>query len=135
MLTLKSLFSDYLALIAKASACSTEITKFNGIANTKLNVSKMTIDEAFNILDKESSVSELWIRWTFDKIGKELGEDVRKRLLTKIVTPMTAMHFYLDFDYLTDAEDKMLKAIFEGKLPAAEKELTANIVTRVKAIK
>lgn len=135
MLTLKSLFSDYLALIAKASACSTEITKFNGITSTKLNVSKMTIDEAFNILDKENSVSELWIRWTFDKIGKELGEDVRKRLLTKIFTPMIAMRFYLDFDYLTDAEDLMLKKIFEGKLPVAEKEMTTNIVTRAKVTK
>ena len=134
MLTLKSKFSDYLALISVKSPCANQITSFDGLVK-KSSLAEMSIDKAFDILDKENQVSEIWIRWTFEKFGSQLGEDIRLRLLTKITNPMTAMRLYLDVDFLTEKEDAMLKKIFDGKLPTAEKEVQLGIVSRKKVTK
>ncbi len=128
MLTLQSKFSEYLTLILGESPCANQLIPFGSIAPSQ----DLTVDEAFDILDKENTLPEAWIVWTFIKFGAQLGEDIRLRLLTKVVTPMTAFQMYLKIIFLTDNEDIALKTVFGGQLPVAEKELDDGIVVRAK---
>lgn len=129
MLTLKSPFSEYMKLLSTKTACGS-ITPFNDVIK-KLNVEKITVDEAYDVLNKEP-IPELWIIWLLENLGKELGPDIRMRLFTKIVKPTTALRIFMDFVFLTDEEDIMLKKMFKGKLPTAEKEISTGVVIRSK---
>ena len=76
--------------------------------------------------------NERWAAWDLKVLGAETNTELRKVLIGKIKDSMLAFRLYLDLDFLTAEEDKMLEAIFGGKLPAAEKELAEGVVTRAK---
>lgn len=131
MITLDSLWKDYLVLIDKASGCVKQINKLNSTIAGKY-ADKTTVKDMFAILEKSEALSDLWIVWTLEKFGKELSEDVRLRLYDGLKEPRIAAQIYFEFSYLTDKEDKKLFKMFEGKLPTIEKEISENIVPRKK---
>lgn len=72
----------------------------------------------------------IWFIYTF---GEEIDPSLRKKIFASSVKDsMTAFQVYLRCRWLTDEEDKLLEAMFKGKLPTAETELEKGIVTRAK---
>jgi hypothetical protein len=131
MITLDSLWKDYLVLIDKASGCVKQINTWNSTIAGK-HADKTTVKDMFDILEKSETLSDVWIVWALQKFGKELSEDVRLRLYDGIKEPRVAAQIYFDFSYLTDREDDKLIKIFQGKLPTIEKEIAENLVSRKK---
>lgn len=131
MITLNSLWTDYLVLVNKASGCANQINTWNSTIAGKYE-DKTTVKDMFDILEKSEMLSDLWIIWTLQKFGKELSEDVRLRLYDGLKEPRIAAQIYFDFSFLTDKEDKKLFKMFEGKLPTIEKEISEKLVPRKK---
>ena len=71
-----------------------------------------------------------WAVWDLKILGKETHPEVRKVLISKLTDPMLTFRLYLDLDFWTDEEDRLLEAKFKGKLPQAEKELQEGVVQR-----
>jgi len=61
-----------------------------------------------------------------------IDTEVREKYCEALRTPFTAFMVYIMVDALTSSEDAILESKFTGKLPNAEKELMAGIVTRAK---
>ena len=137
MLTLKSKFSEFIELCRKAGACADagEAIPVMEYAN-KGNGMKAdgTCAEGFKLYLDDPKFPEGWAEWVLDKVGKELDEKCRKFFIDKIKDEMTACQIYIKLaPILTTAEDTLLTAKYEGKLPTAEKELRDGIVTRATA--
>lgn len=131
MITLDSLWTDYLVLVDKASGCASQVNMMKSAAGSK-KVDTTTVRDMYAILEKSEALSDLWIVWTLEKFGEELSEDVRLRLYDGLKEPRTAAQIYFDFPYLTDKEDIKLFKMFEGKLPTIEKEISEKLVPRKK---
>lgn len=131
MITLDSLWTDYLVLVDKASGCARQVNMMKSTAGSK-KVDTTTVRDMYAILEKSEALSDLWIVWTLEKFGEELSEDVRLRLYDGLKEPRTAAQIYFDFSFLTDKEDKKLFKMFEGKLPTIEKEISEKLVPRKK---
>lgn len=83
------------------------------IALTLMQISKIFTEEEITLLKAVY-------------IGKLTSTDIKE--------PMDAFRLYIDCaPILTETDSLSLKAVFEGKLPVAEKELRDGIVTRVTA--
>lgn len=92
-----------------------------------------TIEEmrdASCLQDKDYNPS--WGVWLLISFGTGIDIIIRKRLIIAIKDPMMALRLYLDLDWLTDEEDRLLEGIFKGKLPTPEKKLTDGTLTRAK---
>lgn len=132
MITLDSLWTDYLVLVNKASGCANQINKLNSTIAGSKKVDTTTVRDMYAILEKSEALSDLWIVWTLEKFGEELSEDVRLRLYDGLKEPRTAAQIYFDFSFLTDKEDNKLFKMFKGKLPTIEKEISEKLVPRKK---
>ena len=66
--------------------------------------------------------------------GESMDQELRSVCISRIKSPMDAFNVYLDCDFLSNEDDAQLKALFQGKLPRAEKELQDGIVTRKKGV-
>lgn len=129
MITLNSLWTDYLVLVNKALAC----VEWGTFIADKYN-DKTTVKEMYDYLETSGVLSDEWIIWTIQKFGEQLSEDVRLRLYDGIKDPRVASQIYFKFSYLTDSEDKKLLKIFKGKLPTIEREISENLVPRKKVL-
>ena len=136
MLTLKSPFKDFIELCRKAGACSDKgeaipvmeyANKGNGMT------ADGTCAEGFKLY-LDGKFPEGWAEWVLNNVGKDMDDKCRKFFIDKIKNEMTACQVYIKCaPILTAKEDTMLKAVYKGKLPTAEKELRDGIVTRVTA--
>ena len=112
--------SKKLEALKKAGACA-EALEY-------LKTSATVMDLGVNIpADKPE-----WAVWDLTVFGKDEEVAIRKVMIAKIKEPMMAFRMYLDLDFLTTDEDKMLEDIFKGKLPRAEKELADGVTARAK---
>ena len=84
------------------------------------------------VLKTKPFCSDGWAYWIMLNMGQYFEANVRLEFIKKIKTEMRAFQLYINREDLTNEEDELLKSIFEGKLPTAEKELTEGIVLREK---
>ena len=123
MYTKASKFSLVITDLVKAGMCQEAIDIYTPIVSAD---SKYTLDEGM----KRATSGEN--NWTFRQICGKCDAEMRAILLNQINGAMSALRIYLHIADLTDAEDLLLEGKFTGKLPHAEKELEAGIVTRMK---
>ena len=131
MLTLESKFSDYLKLSSGAGACEEAVAQHTEIVK---KYPDKTIGDVFKEFEQDPDLPEGWCVWCLETLGKELDVNIRTIIIKKIKNEMTA--FQLDMKcscFLTTAEKASVIAIYEGKLPTAEKELRDGVVTRATA--
>lgn len=131
MLTLESKFSEYCDLCTHAGACIGDGSggDFNAALlkeNPDITMKDMMAKYPW------SSVNERWIVWVIQSFGKDIDPKLREIPISNIKDPMNCMMIYLKCDFLSDAEDMLLKSHIDGKLPTAEKELATGVVTRAK---
>jgi hypothetical protein len=131
MLTLKSKFSEFVDICTKAGACLEAVEWMN----KQLALNKdMTFGEAMKNFVSDEKALEGWASWNIERLGKELGSDAIDGFISKIKNEMSACQIYIKCaPVLTTAQDTTLKAVYEGKLPIAEKELRDRIITRTTA--
>jgi len=80
---------------------------------------------------RKDKMCQVWSMSVLHLFFDELDVEYRKEFIENIEDPVPAMCLYLDYN-LTDSEDELLKAVFKGQLPRAEKELSDGIVMRAK---
>lgn len=131
MLTLKSKFSEFVTVCSKAGACPEAVAWMEKqLAENK----DMTFGDAMKNFVSDSKAAEGWASWNIEKLGKELGSDAIDGFISKIKNEMSACQVYIKCTpVLTTAQDTTLKAVYEGKLPVAEKELRDGAITRATA--
>lgn len=111
-------FSVFITDIISKNACA------EGIDWTLLSKHvNSTFGEAMDDFLKDNLADEAWVRWCFEFYYDSWDDELRLECLKKIKNEMVAFKIYLDFEKLTDKEEKILKNKFEGKLPVAEKQL------------
>lgn len=129
MITLKTKLKDFIKLCKTKGACGDAITWME--SQLKDNP-EILVDKSISVYLADKTLSEMWAFWLLKNI-KELDVDIQNRYITKITNPMTALQLLLDCDFLSDAQDVVLKSKYEGKLPTAEKELQTSIVVTAKS--
>jgi hypothetical protein len=130
MITLKSKFSDAYEVCRRLGACEENLVWGQELMKTN---PEMLVDESLDILYNDKKAPEGWAAWIIIKGKGEIDEDVQNGFMRKIKDPMTALQLLLKCDHLTDEQDMVLKAKYEGKLPTAEKELRTGIVVIAKS--
>ena len=128
MLTRDSKLSEYNLILQSKLAC---VEAINVYSNYK-DISTITIGEALDEFLEDGSIDQSWAVWTLKALENEIAEDIRIGFINKIKDPMMAFSVYTKLKVLTKKEDELLKTIFEGKLPKAEKELIDEEITRAK---
>jgi hypothetical protein len=135
MLTLKSKFADYFALI-KGIACEDAVNPQSKIA------SDLTIGEVFAGYRDDPNFNEGWAVWCLETVGLELGEDIRLMIINKMKSPMKCLKLSLKCPFLSEKESTLLKGKYEGDkdvartvicLEAIQKNREFNLV-RVEAV-
>ena len=131
MLTLESKFSEFMDICIKAGACPEAVEWMK----KQLALNKgMTFGDAMKNFVSDSKAEEGWASWNIEKLGKELGSDAIDGFISKIKNEMSACQVYIKCaPVLTTTQDTTLKAVYEGKLPTAEKELRDGVITRTTA--
>lgn len=97
------------------------------------NYSKDNGITTYNIVDKylkDNSITSSWGYWAIRTLGSNLDTGIKKLFINKITDSMIAFQLYIKCNHLTDAEESLLKAKFEGKLPTAEKELREGVIVK-----
>lgn len=92
----------------------------------------ITMDEAVADFLSGDNRKMAWAVWCIKSLP--LSEKVRLELFKKIDHPTLAFHLYTSVPDLTDAEEKFLLSLFEGKLPTAEQELADGSIVRAKDV-
>lgn len=136
MLTLESKFAEFIALCVKNGACSGkgEAIPVMEKANKGFGmVADGTCKEGFELYLK-GDFPESWAFWVLEKVGKEMDDKCREYFVKKIKEPMVALQMVRKIDF-TEAEQTVLKKLYEGKLPTAEKEIRDGIVSLKAAVK
>lgn len=137
MLTLESKFSEFIELCRKAGACSNEgeaIPVMETANKGEGMPAGGTCGDGFKLYLEDHKFPEGWASWVLNKVGKELDDKCRQFFISKIKDEMSAFQVYLKCaPILTAKEDTTLKAVYETKLPVAEKELRDGTVTRATA--
>ncbi|MHA2247394.1 MAG: hypothetical protein ACXADY_20775 [Candidatus Hodarchaeales archaeon] len=131
LLTRDTTIEDYIAFIT--AKCQE--------SNIDIESETCAFKEAIEHLSQYNTLRELtsdypgrWAVITLRGWGESMDQELRSVCISRIKDPMDALHIYLDCDFLTNEDDAQLKAIFQGKLPQAEKELEDGIVTRKKVV-
>lgn len=121
----KDSLSGLYKVLQKLNACDEALDRY-------ADESFVVNDDIFSDIQHSKDVDQSWAMWSLTVLGKRLEESLRHRCIDKIRTAMEAFIIYLDCDYLTAEEDKLLEEKFKGKLPRAEQELRDGIVRRKK---
>jgi hypothetical protein len=140
MLTLKSKLSEYLEMSIKSISCENK-DGLGGLEFVEGLIKKygdVSLKEALMPFDgiavKAGIIKEIWIVHDIMVFGEEMDAEIRELYLSQIIDPVVAFHLHKDCPHLTDREDKILHAVFEGKLPNAEMELATGVVVRAKTV-
>jgi hypothetical protein len=128
MLTLKSKFADYFALI-KGIACEDAVAPQSKIKPD------LTIGEVFAGYRDDPHFNDEWGAWCLNTVGKELDDKIRLMIVNKVTKPETAKYLLVECSHLTENEIGILKKKIEGKLPTVEKEIRDGIVSLKAAVK
>jgi len=123
--THKTPMNNILSQIQGLSACPEAVAWVRKHANK-------TWGEAADDMVADASFEQGWAAWVLTKMGRVDDATIIKAHIDKITDPMMAFQLYLDLDWLSDEEDKLLEAKFKGKLPTAEAELAQGKVKRKK---
>lgn len=122
-----SLCGDLVKELQARNACKEAINWINSVVTPK-----QSIDELLDAYLMDAKSPGTYSVWVLQNIYNLLTPDIRIRFISKIANEMTAFFLYLDCKDLNSEEEKLLTRVFKGKLPNAEKELTAGIVSRKK---
>jgi hypothetical protein len=107
MLTLKSKFADYFALI-KGIACEDAVAPQSKIESGK------TIGEVFAGYRDDPNFNEGWAVWCLETMGLELGPEIREMIINKIKSPLRCFKLSLKCPFLSEKESALLKGKYEG---------------------
>lgn len=125
MIGMKDKLSDLIALVGP---CGKNIPC--GVAMNTLDQFKdLTIEEG---LKTKPFCTEIWSYWVLQNVRQFFTEEVRLEFMKNITSEMSVFQIYINYSDLSEKEDELLKSMFEGKLPTAEKELEDNVVVRAK---
>ena len=136
MLTLDSKFSEFISLCSLNGACSEKGAAIPTMEEANKGfgmVADGTCKDGFELY-LTGKFPESWAHWVLEKVGKEMDDKCREYFVKKIKEPMAALQL-LTRVYFSSAEQTTLKAVYEGKLPTAEKELTDGVVSLKAAVK
>jgi hypothetical protein len=134
MLTLKSPYKEFADILIKNNACSDAVPWLEKLSK---EYGELSYEEArIQMADKfgEGKEGEAWALWALITCGKEFDVDLRKVVITRIVTPTNALRLLIECDFLTEEEHIILKEKYAGKLPTAEKEILTGVVSLKTAI-
>ena len=136
MLTLDSKFSEFISLCAKNGACSAKGEAIPVMEEADKGVGMPaggSCKDGFELyLNEKFPVS--WAEWVLDKVGKEMDDKCREYFVKKIKEPMAALQLLTRVDF-SSAEQTVLKKVYEGKLPTAEKEIADGVVSLKASVK
>jgi len=118
-------FSALYKVLQKLKACDEALERYERFEFD-------TNEAAFTDLRDSREVDQSWAIWMLRVIGSKMSKPLRQMCIAKITDPMQAFSVYLDCEWLTAEEDKLLEEKFKGKLPRAEQELRDGIVRRKK---
>jgi len=121
MFKLNSEFKDVVNCMMKMNICAGASTWCNKHINE-------TYGKALDNFLSDKKAEQAWAMWTIYKLP--LDTETRKRFIQKITDPMSAFIIYIRVATLTPEEDKLLEAIFKGKLPRAEEELRQGKISK-----
>jgi hypothetical protein len=136
MLTLDSKFSEFISLCALNGACSGKGDAIPTMEEANKGfgmVADGTCKDGFELY-LNSAFPESWAQWVLENVGKEMDEKCREYFVKKIKEPMGALQILTRVDF-SSAEQTVLKKVYEGKLPTAEKEIRDGIVSLKAAVK
>lgn len=131
MITLKTPLKEFIELCEQKGACSDAVPWMKSQLKNDPSVS---VAKSVSIYLADKNLSETWAVWLL-KNFKDLDVNIQNMYIKKIRTPMFALQLLLDCDFLTDEQDAVLKAKYEGKLPTAEKEIKSSIIITAKQAK
>lgn len=125
MLTLKSPFVEFITLCEKDGACPEAMEWMNKQLSSN---KEQTFGDAILVYVKDEKVPEGWSSWNIEKHGDQLDSDIRDYFISCVKDPMESLQLLIKAD-CTIAEQTILKARYEGKLPTAEKELRDGVIS------
>lgn len=130
MITLKTPLKEFIELCKTKGACSDAIPWME--SQLKIDP-RASVEKAVSIYLADKNLSETWAVWLL-KNFKDLDVNIQNMYIKKITTPMFALQLLLDCDFLSDEQDAVLKAKYEGKLPTAEKEIKNGTIITAKQV-
>lgn len=129
MLTLKSLFSEYLKLLednsGKIEVCQEAL---DWVKKTLLN-SEITFGEAMSEYVANSELPSSWGTYAILSYKDAFDSEVRSAFISKIKDPIEAMTFMKFCEDLTESEITQLKAIYEGKVTTEKTDVIVKYVS------
>ena len=128
MITLKTPLKEFIELCEQKGACSNAVPWMK--SQLKIDP-RASVEKAVSIYLADKNLSETWAVWLL-KNFKDLDVNIQNMYIKKITTPMFALQLLLDCDFLSDEQDAVLKAKYEGKLPTAEKEIANSTIMTAK---
>jgi hypothetical protein len=127
MLTRKTNIQDFLAQMKASSLCGESILWVEKIKDQDNTTTLGQLADSLELVkDQDWAVGCLML---YDGL---LDTELRKSFIRKVTDSMSAFVLYTKLKTLTSEEDRMLLAIFKGKLPTAERELAEGKVKRTK---